>query len=499
MNFDEGEVREINSPRSLEACLRAGLDPHDLLAKPRAAFNSPKLTEAMVDEKYFTFERRRKEKIETVKSEREAIIQYGERMQKLNAHRTSTPTLRDTVSFEKATSTALEMEEKRLEAVRRRQEKELGKMIAREQAMVDLQVKIKRAEDEEIKKKKEHEKKVAEMKAKADKKKAKRAKELAEKEMEELARKKQLARKEAAFERKRKEAEAAANKKLMEDAKQRDIERQEKLEEHRKKTEQIMELQFMVAEQNRLKIAEREAYVKSQVELKKEHKKEELLTKREISEKRIKEALDKHHALHEEKKSKFVQSQQTAAMRAKELEALEREKLKKQADDREKKNRQRFYRLAEAARTRQEYREDVTNRLRKKDKIFEKIRAEREEELIRRNFENDLRMQELRENVDRVNRKKEFARLQTLRKIQSEDEKTERLLIERLEMQRRHKEEAKQSLQRKHAISNAMDIMRVTNDFSMLDQLFSGGKKGRHGRKRMDDGDIDDNRLAQTV
>jgi hypothetical protein len=57
-----------------------------------------------------------------------------------------------------------------MEAVRRRQEKELQKIIAREQAMVALQGKIKRAEDEEHKKKKIHEKKVAEQKAQAEKK-----------------------------------------------------------------------------------------------------------------------------------------------------------------------------------------------------------------------------------------------------------------------------------------------------------------------------------------
>ncbi len=47
----------------------------------------------------------------------------------------------------------IEMEERRIEALRRRQEKELSKIVEREQTMASLQQKIKRAEDEEIKKK----------------------------------------------------------------------------------------------------------------------------------------------------------------------------------------------------------------------------------------------------------------------------------------------------------------------------------------------------------
>eukprot|EP01041_Mallomonas_annulata_P000415 gene415-751_t len=500
VNFDDGgEIREINSPRSLEACLRAGLDPQELLPKPKSSFVSRKLTDTMIEEKYSNYERRRKEKIEVVKAERDSIIAYGERMQEIARKSLGPRVVHDhEKEMEKATSTALEMEQKRLDAVRRRQEKEIGKMIAREQALVDLQLKIKHSEDEEIKKKKEHDKKVAELKAQAEKKKAKRAQEQAEKEQEELLKRKQLMKKESAFERKRKEAEIQLQKKLAEDAKQRDVERQQKLEEHRKKTESIMEQQLEIAEQNRLKITEREAFVRSQLEAKKEQKKEELHSRRDTSIKRIKEALDKHHSLHEDKKSKFLQSQDEAAARTKELESLERDKLKKQAEDREKKNRQRLSRLFDASRTRAEYRQEIMDKINAKDAIYEKMRQEREESLKERNFQNELRMQELRENVERVARMKEFQRLQTMRKIQSEDERTKRLEMEKQDMQLRHREESRNSLQRKHAITNAMDIMRVTNDFSMLDQLFSG-KKGRHGKKRNDDGEGEDLRLSQTA
>lgn len=47
----------------------------------------------------------------------------------------------------------VEQEERRIEALRKRQEKELNKIVEREQTMAQLQQKIKRAEEEEVKKK----------------------------------------------------------------------------------------------------------------------------------------------------------------------------------------------------------------------------------------------------------------------------------------------------------------------------------------------------------
>jgi Skp family chaperone for outer membrane proteins len=68
-----------------------------------------------------------------------------------------------------------------MEAIRRRQEKELSKIIAKEQAMVALQQKLQRAEEEEVKRKKEHEKKVKELKLIAEKKQTQRLHDIAQK------------------------------------------------------------------------------------------------------------------------------------------------------------------------------------------------------------------------------------------------------------------------------------------------------------------------------
>ena len=61
LNFEDGNTaHEINSPRSLEACLRAGLDPSELMPKTRKEFVKKDLTDEMVDIKFQLFEKKRR-------------------------------------------------------------------------------------------------------------------------------------------------------------------------------------------------------------------------------------------------------------------------------------------------------------------------------------------------------------------------------------------------------------------------------------------------------
>lgn len=104
-------------------------------------------------------------------------------------------------------------EERRIEALKRRQEKELSKIVEREQIMATLQMKIKRVEDEDVLKRKAHEKKVADQKALATRKNILRMQELDRLDKEETMKKKDLARKDQDFDQKMKNTAIEAEKK----------------------------------------------------------------------------------------------------------------------------------------------------------------------------------------------------------------------------------------------------------------------------------------------
>ena len=156
-------------------------------------------------------------------------------------------------------------------------------------------------------------------------------------------------------------------------------------------------------------------------------------------------------------------------------------------------------RLVDAYRHRSEHRSEIVRRRQEKDKIFAKLQEEREEHNRFRKFQNDLKKEDKQENVERVARMNEFHRLQTLQAIHEADSRYERIQAQKNELMRRHREESKQSLTRKHAIANAMDLMRVTNDYTLLDQLFTDKKSRRKKKNKGDDGDNEDPRLTQTI
>ena len=63
-NFEDGIItREINSPRSLESCLRSGLDPSELHPKSFDRLGSKHLPQEMIDIKHDYFEKKRRGKI----------------------------------------------------------------------------------------------------------------------------------------------------------------------------------------------------------------------------------------------------------------------------------------------------------------------------------------------------------------------------------------------------------------------------------------------------
>lgn len=507
-NFQDGVVtREINSPRTLEACLRSGFDPSELYPKPRGSFVSKGLTKEMIDIKYEQFETKRKDKVATVKAERAAIIKYAERKRGITSQ-PSSPNKEEGVVIQMPTdpaeraAAALEAEEKRMEALRRRQEKELNKIIEREQALVALHLKIKHAEEEEVRKKKAHEKHVQELRLEAEKKKKARAEELKRLEQEELEKKKELAKREAAFEEKRKRAAKREERRIMMEARARDRERAEKMEEYRKKTEALIEAQVELAEKNRIIMMEREARVQAQLNMKKEQKREEVAIAREKATKRIQEALEKHHELHEAKKRDFNERQRKAEILAKENHAIEIEKLKKQSEDREKKNKLRMARLIDAYRHRNEHRQSIIDRRKEKDSTFSKIQAQRDAQTAMLKFMTDLKLKDKLENVERTARMNEFKRLQTLKRIEDDDMRYENIQNGKRDLMRKYRMEEKRSLCRKHEIADAMDTMRVTGDFTLLDKIFAKNQKSTKpgaAKADKDDGDGDDPRLAQTA
>jgi hypothetical protein len=452
----------------------------------------------MVNYKFDAFESKRKEKIGFVRKERSHIMSFGDKKSRPVSPTNGADAPKQLIpeeiraAEERKAAALLEIEEKRMEALRRRQQDELNRIIERERNLADTQAKIARAEEEERRKKKLHDKKVAEEKAEEEKRRQAREEELKNMERQEAARRRALGRKEAEVAEKLKKQHLMKEREMAKRAREMDEERKRKVEEARLKTEALLKAQEDLAEQNRLKMIEREKRILQQLADKKEKKRLELEEQREKSTKRIMEAIQKRVEEHERVEQEYEERQTQAAIRAKEKHKEEMEALKKQAQQRAERNRLRFSRLVDAYRNRMDHRQDIIDRREERDQVYGRIRAERDKEIAMMKFMTDLKLQDKWENVERVARMNEFRRLQILQKIYTEDNKFEDIKNQRQEMLDKHNEEAKQAMIRKHEISDIMERMRMTNDFTLLDKLFARRnhtKEERAGTAKIDEDD----------
>jgi hypothetical protein len=173
--------------------------------------------------------------------------------------------------------------------------------------------------------------------------------------------------------------------------------------------------------------------------------------------------------------------------RAKEIAHEEVLNQTKKAEVRDKKDKMRYHRLLDAYRRRADYRNDLSGRINAKNTGFDESQSKMQEQAAMSKFLMDLRIQEKRDNVERIARMNEFRRLQILRRIQGDDEKYNHIQEQKASMDSNHKQEVQMSLIRKHEVINAMETMRTTNDFTLLDKLFESKKKRLEEERRQND------------
>ena len=185
---EDGRARKINSPRSLEACLRQGIDPSELRPLKLEVFieEENELTglRDVAVAKYDHYEERRTEKLDLARQERNMIVGFLEEAQrtgkvspqakkfmKLAGASTEKKGLSDAEKLalaeaEKSKSSMLEEEKKRVIQMKKRQQREIEQMMEFEMAVAKMQAEQHRLQALDAEKQKKR-KKEREMKKKA--------------------------------------------------------------------------------------------------------------------------------------------------------------------------------------------------------------------------------------------------------------------------------------------------------------------------------------------
>jgi hypothetical protein len=478
--------RIINSPRSLEACLRQGLDPAELIPKSLAKFQEENDIREVAQVKYEHFEERRLEKLEQARNERAIIVNFLEEARKNGSTRlspsfqklaaatapsvTGAPSVAGSAADE-VESSMLREERKRVELLRKRQEKDIEQMMQFEMNIVKMQKEQKRLEElEEIKKKaraaEREKKRLASVQRRA---KMEMAKKLAADEEEE--RMKEQARRDYQFAEKQKREQQAREKALAKQAREKELERR------RQQAAREKQLADMEAAQEAM-VARRLAKMKEQEDARIQRMKQEAAAilerntrKKALARQRIKKAQAANEAIMYKRREDFWEKEAQNSLRIKERNAAEKELQALKSQKLAMKNKKRETARAQAFAKSEENAAKIERERRiRENRVADNASQKYASNMVVQTKEL-LHKQDKLDNIERMKRIDEFIRLQTLQKIAADDERTKTIMKQKEDlMAQRQKMAARQRLS-KAKLQEGVDKLRQTQRWDKLDSV----------------------------
>ena len=518
LNFTnvDGAIKPPDSPRTLEACLRSGFDPREMVPHNLEDFMMKGVPKEVAAIKLQHFEERREEKVKIVTLERQKICQYlssvngnnfsessgrGGAGNNLTGARSTTtfkvtqgPTITATATVnikDERKSSMIDLEMKRFETMRRRQEKEIKRIIANETKMAELQKKILRQEENDAQRKKEHAKRVQEQKASALEQKRSRELERKMRDEEELQRRTEIAKKEAEFEIKQAKLNQKTARLRAREAAEKEMERTRMLEAQREKTNAILHAQEVLADENRRKQEEKAARVAAVLAKKKLDKHTEIIEKRKKASERIKSVVDKNSQIQLNKRLNFHAKQEEIARFKAEKAIIDKEKAEAHAKQlKERQDRQKA-KKEESMKFFVDKKAKTLKQLEDREQYKYVVEMERNHDRSIKNLNAELIQADKKANVERIKRMDEFMRLQTVKKLRSDDERTAAIRDQKRTLGEQRRKMAHDNFLRKCAVKEAMDQMRITNKFIDIEDVLNKKNGKKTTRRDFDDSSSD--------
>ena len=485
-NFmDGGKARMIDSPRSLEACLRQGLDPASLFPKPLSKWQEEEELREVAVCKYEHYEQKRLDRLAQARSERNIIVRFLEDARKSGNARLSpafqklaaatapseSGSIQSSQTGKDVESSMLAEERKRIAILKKRQQKDIEQMMQFEMNIVKMQKEQKRLEDIELQKK-------AARAAEREKKRlaavAKRSKmELAKKQAaeEEEERMKEQARRDYKFAEKQKKEMVRREKEAKRLAREKEMERIRLKAARQKQLEDIQSAQEADIKRKLDLMQEQERARRERREREAREMQEKQRAKKEAARLRITKAVQANEAILHKKREDFWEKEAANRQRQQERLAAQKELAQKKAAKLAQKQAKRKKALNDA------FENDIRNAQR-----IERERRERERrvaENAQKRFATDmvaktkeeLRKKDKLENIERMKRIDEFIRLQTLQKIAADEERTRSILREKEELKKQRQRMAARQRASKSRLQDGVAKLRQTQRWDKLDEI----------------------------
>lgn len=456
-----------SSPRSVEACFRLGIDPVELQYHPVEHYKRHGEDEEVAEIRYEKNENVRQERIRSLIDARKTLIEEN-----WNPEEKKRPGGGGGKSKGKEedahASSMIEKERQRLEAMKRRQEKDMQQLVQHEITRAELLDKQQRKIDELdrraqdlLRQKAENEaawitkqREIELQKLAEEQEVAREAKRIAE---ETYRRDKEMQKRHREEERQRKR-EAYA----------REVERRQKTEEARRETEAILEAQAEEVRQRKLEMERRDQERIRRMEVERREREESNREKRKKADERIQAAIEQNRQILEQKRSDYHSKVKAAEMRKKELDEWKRKDDERKIEEEKRKERERQDKYSSAVETEEMRKASIKQRAEDKDRALAELYAKRKKEHDIKKCEAEFELKLRLDKVDALQKHSLYRRQQKLGEIMEDYEKARTIMRERNDLQSRRKAANMAASLQRQSIAMVMDELKSTKDVSKL-------------------------------
>jgi len=367
-------------------------------------------------------------------------------------------------------SQMMEMEMLKMETIKRRQKREIDRVVENEGLMATLQAKILKAEEEEGEKKREHEKSVAETRKVEIARKQVTALEKKRQLDEEIVERNKIAAKEMDVERKlaaREKDEAIVRRR---EAREKEIYSAQLMVARQAKTQKIFSDLEAEAERSRLKIQDRNDRISAAFEEKKRLKEIDIRENRMKAEKRIQRAKDDTQAIQVKKKTDYEQRVvDHAIMKAQKIEERrdEVEAAAKRLADKHVRQKSAY---ADAMGLNEDFRNKTIRLAVERDGYYDQVQQEIRKVQVKQATLNGIRQDEVLDNVARINKIHSSIQHQRQLAQDADDDRTDTIKLAKRGLVEERKQIAHDAGMRKWRVKEAMEKMKISNKFGNLEK-----------------------------
>lgn len=471
-------VAALLSPRSIEACLREGVNPVSLLKRDVSSFAGPGVGPAEQKLRADMYEELRTESLRAVTESRAALpaparssgpgsSTLGEPSGQMTAGPRSSSPEQHAEMFEN--------EERALQVMKRRQAREMETLLRAEETRAEMEemqtAKVKREQRRALELKRRQERKEAEWRASQQKLALQR------KAKEEAA---ELAARAEANKRHEEEAKLVVARKAKERKAQRarflkGQEEAARAAKFRAQTERFIEMQIQELEQKSKQIAIRDAERRAALEEQRKKRARKQMAERQRALRRQQKAREAAQEVLVKRRAAFSAQQDTLKKRLDDLErkrAADEVRMRLEA---ERNAERRMAAIAEAKREEEKRIEAIVAKKRRQDERLAAAYDKRKFEAAQKNAQRTIKQSLRTSKVEAMQRASEYKRAMLRSRLQEQEQRVDDMLEQRFAMQNRRRLQNQQADMQKAKMRDLLDRLQSTNiTWSDLSQTTGG-------------------------